>query len=237
MACPRSPHVAAALLALGLAACSPRLASPPGGVGLAPMAPLPSRPVVVATAPAEQTALARGPALVLDDEALHGEQGLLEKLQDCLANLKQARDANDELSARIRATAQQAEAAEAELAETRRQLPLLKGQLTAATEALKKRETERDAAQAKVRDLAAQVEPARKAATDAQNTALKLKQATAEIDRLHDQFLQSELARVKAEQDLVAFQIQVARQQTNAKRRPASPDPKAPTPPQPETTP
>jgi DNA repair exonuclease SbcCD ATPase subunit len=238
MACPRSLHAATALLALSLAACAPRLAGPPGGsAGLAPLTPPPARPVVVTAAPAEQTALARGPALVLDDEALHGEQGLLEKLQDCLANLKQVRDANEEFSARARAAAQQAEAAQAELAETRRQLPGLKEQLKTATEALKKRETERDTAQAKVRELTLQVEPARKAAADAQDLALKLKEALAEIDKLRDQLLQAELARVKAEQDLVALQIQAARQQANVRRRPAPADPKAPTPPQPETTP
>ena len=61
----------------------------------------------------------------------------------------------------------------------------------------------------------------------------KLAAALAEAAKRRDEFFRAELARVKAQQDLVALQIVMARQRALLKRRPKPDEAKAPTHPTP----
>ena len=173
-------------------------------------------------------ALARGPALRLDNVALKGESDVLAKLQDTVASLEQATTANAELTARLNAGCQAKAALEAEVAEFRRQVTRLSEDLRAKTDALAKGKAELAAAKATVVSLQPKAEQAEKAAAQIAELGKKLDEALAGNGKLRDQALQAELARVKAQQDLVALQIVVARQKALVKRRPRPTEARAP---------
>jgi len=219
----RSALLSVPVLAISLAGCFPS----PRASSMGP--PPPTVPKPTPTVPAvEEAGLAIGPPLRLDDAVLQDDKSVLEKLQDALADLKEARDTNKELSARLRVETQRTAAVDVEISDLRNQLSALTEQLKLKSEVAKKTQAELDAAKATIARLQPQLEQANKGASEAEKLAKMLKDATAENEKFRDQVLQAELARVKAQQDLVALQIVMARQQALLKRRAKPDEAKAP---------
>ena len=211
--------VVAVALAGGCVPTPPgQTADPPQG---SPQAPAPVSIV-------EEAALAWGPPLILDETTLESEDDVLAKLQDALADLEGAKARNEELAAKLRVESQKRAALEAELDDARSQLAQVTGQLKIKSDRLEKVEADLQAAMATVSQLRATADQNAKKAAEAAKLAKLLKDANAQNQKLRDQLLQAELARVKAEQDLIALQIVVARQQALLKRRPATNQAKAP---------
>ena len=210
-------------MALG-GGCAP---TPPGRTADPPAAS-PEAPAPVSIV--DEAALAWGPPLILDGTTLESEDDVLAKLQDALADLEGAKARNEELAAKLRVESQKRAALEAELDDARSQLAQVNGQLKIKSDRLKKVEAELQAAMATISQLRTTADQnARKAAEAAKLTKL-LGDANAQNQKLRDRILQAELARVKAEQDLIALQIVVARQQALLKRRPTTDEAKAPKP-------
>jgi len=225
----RLPSVPALLsvLVLGLAGC---LRVPQADLLNQQLNPPPPPPVVPAM---EEAALAIGPPLRLDDIVLQSDDDALERLQNALADLKETKDAHEELTARQRADAQRAAALEVELNDLRARLAQSAEQLKLKGELAKKTQADLDAARATLAQVQPRLAEAEKGAAETQKLAAALKEATAESEKLRDQLLQAELARVKAQQDLIALQIVMARQQALLKRRPKTEEARATTPPPP----
>jgi len=189
-------------------------------------APRPNRPAPRIQRPtppsprlATESALARGPALRLNDTMLDSEQNVLEKLQDTLTALEDAKAAGNELRARLGA-AEQAKAAEAVKAQDlARQVAQLTQALETKTVALEKARADLTAAQTTAAALEPNVEKLKAANAQAATLAAKLKEAETANESLGDQLIKADLARVKAQQDLVALQIHLARQRALTKLR------------------
>jgi len=201
--------------------------TPPGQGADTPPAP-PQAPAPVSIV--DEAALAWGPPLILDETTLESEDDVLAKLQDALADLEGAEARNEELTAKLRVESQKRAALEAELDDARSQLAQVKGQLKIKSDRLEKVEADLQAAMATISQLRATADQNAKKAAEATKLAKLLAEANAQNQKLRDKLLQAELARVKAEQDLIALQIVVARQQALLKRRPATNEAKAPEP-------
>jgi hypothetical protein len=227
MARPNGALILPVALAIALATgCLPstqdEAAPPTESTQPTPLPPVPS--------PARDAALAKGPPLRLDDLTLDGEASVLERLQDALASLEQAKAAHTELTARLGATSQAKAALEAQAAEMRQQLALLTKERKDKDQALAKAKADLAAAQDQLASLQQQADDSQKTQADVPALRKKLQEAEAANAKLRDQLLAAELARVKAQQDLVALQIVMARQRALLKRPTEARAPAPPTP-------
>ena len=213
--------VALVAFAVAMAGCLP---APPGQT-VAPPSESPEAPAPVSIV--DEAALAWGPPLVLDEATLESEDDVLSKLQEALADLEAAKARNEELAARLKVESQKRAALQAELDDLQARLAQTEQQLKLKADRLKKTEADLQAAMATISQLRTTADKNAKKAAEAAKLASLLKQANAENQKLRDKVLQAELARVKAEQDLIALQIVMARQQALLKRRPG-PQAKAP---------
>jgi len=219
----------AALFSLG--GCVPQTQQddrPPTGTRRVPVTPVPC--------PATDAALARGPSLRLGDSVFEQQEDVLAKLQDALAQVDDLKSANAELTARLRVTEQGAAARQAELDEFRKQVTVLSEELKVKATALVRARGELAAAKTTVDQLQPRASDAERLAAQALELRKKLTGAQAANDTLRNQVLEAELARVKAQQDLVALQIVMARQKALLKPRSKPSQAKAPRRPAKETT-
>lgn len=201
-----------------------------GPVG-APAAVLGGDAVHTAPVASDDKALARGPALRLHNDVLDGEKEVLETLQDLTAEVEALRNERAELAARLRAAQQATVARKAETEEARRQVSQLSSELKAATDALAEAKAGLADARASIAALEPKAQQAEESAAKLARLTQQLEAARAEAETLRDQALQAELARVKAQQDLVALQIVMARQKALLRGRPRPSEAKAPPPP------
>jgi hypothetical protein len=220
----RSPlfHLVVAVAGLWLAGCMPPPEQSP--LDLPGDTPLTPRPLAMGS----EEALAVGPSLVLDDVVFETEEDVLEQLEEALGLARQAKQVETELTAKLRAETQRAAALEAQAAGLEQRVSQLTDQLKTETGARQKSRAELEAATTALADLEAQLEKTTTAADNAAKTTEELKKLEAENGSLRDKLLQAELARVKAQQDLIALQIVMARQQALLKRRPVPSEAKAP---------
>ncbi|MFP4055834.1 MAG: hypothetical protein ACLF0G_03075 [Candidatus Brocadiia bacterium] len=213
----------AGLVALGASGCAPK----PGPSAAEPPEPAgtPAAPV----SPEARSALAQGPPLRLDNQVLGGEASLLEKLQDALARLSQAEEAKKELAARLNAATQRNTAAQQEAAELERQVQQLTQMHDDAAQALAKAQAQLQEAQATIQELRPKAQEADRATQRVATLAEQIEELKTANQQLRDKLLQAELDRVKAQQDLVALQIVMARQRALIRRK-GGDQAKAPTP-------
>ena len=189
-------------------------------------------PVRAAPVRADDRALARGPALRLHTDILAGEKAVLERLQEATAEVEELKGKRAELTARLSAADQATGALKAQLAEFRRQLAELSDDLKAKTEGLAKAKAELAADKATIASLEPRARRAEEAAAQIAELTEQRDEARAGNDSLREQALQAALARVKAQQDLVALQIAVARRRALLRRPTGPTEAKAPPPPQ-----
>ena len=175
-----------------------------------------------------EQALAVGPALVLDEVVFETEDDVLEKLEEALGVARQAKQVENELTAKRRAETQRAAALETQAASLEQRVGQLTDQFKTETAARQKSRADLEAATAAIADLEAQLEKATTEAGGVARATEELKKLKAESQSLRDKLLQAELARVKAQQDLIGLQIVMARQQALLKRRPVPSEAKAP---------
>lgn len=218
----------AALFSFGGCMPEPESDRPPTGSRRVPITPVPC--------PATDAALARGPSLRLGDSVFEQQEDVLAKLQDALARIDDLQSANTELTARLRVTEQGAAARQAELDEFRKQVTALSEELKVKAAALAKTRASLAAAKTTVDQLEPRAGDAERLAAQATDLRKKLGDAQAANDELRNQVLEAELARVKAQQDLVAFQIVMARQKALLKPRSKPSQASAPRRPRVETT-
>ena len=225
MSCP-VPGLAALTLLCTLGACAPEPRdddAPAEGSQRVPITPIPC--------PAQDAALAKGPPLRLDDAVLDGHADVLEKLQEAIARVEELEAENQELAARLAAREQAHAACQAETDEHKRQIGHLSNDLEAKADALTKLGAELSAAQAELAELRPKATQADSVTDQVADLQKKLDEATATNDKLREQALQADLARVKAQQDLVLLQITMARQKALLKHRATPSEAKAPSPP------
>ena len=210
----------AALFSFGGCMPEPESDRPPTGSRRVPITPVPC--------PATDAALARGPSLRLGDSMFEQQEDVLAKLQDALTRNDDLQSANTELTARLRVAEQGAAARQAELDEFRKQVTVLSEELKVKASSLVKARTELAAAKATVDQLQPRAGDAERLASQALELRKKCGDAQAANDTLRNQVLEAELARVRAQQDLVALQIVMARQKALLKPRPKPVQAKAP---------
>lgn len=176
----------------------------------------------------DEAALAWGPRLMLDENTLESEDDVLSKLQDALADLEATKARNEELAARLKAESQKRAALAVELDDTRSRLTQTQAQLKLKSDRLQKTDADLQAAMATISQLRTTADKNASKAAEAAKLSKLLGDANADNQKLRDQLLHAQLARVKAEQDLIALQIVVARQQALLKRRPPANEATAP---------
>ena len=192
---------------------------PGPGAPTSPSAPQPTPPTRGTAS--DQLALADRPPLLLpEDGGIIGDgESPLEKLVEAQTKLRQAREDNKELAVRLNAATQRCTGLEAQVAELERQAGELGDALAAKAKALAKAEAELKAANTLIAELSPDAATARSDIERAASLTRALEAARARIQDLENQRVRAELARVKAQQDLVTLQIVMARQQALLKRR------------------
>ena len=175
-----------------------------------------------------------GPPLQCDGVTFESPGDLLAQHQTLRAELDKARSSNEELQARLRVASNRVQALEALETEHRRQIDQLTAERDKSTAAAGRVQAEVTKAQAALATANARV-------AELEGTAPEIGQLRQRVAELSAQWgdaerraretkrrvLQAELARVKAEQRLVALQIVMARQQAIHSRRtdaPTAPD-------------
>ncbi|MFW6162212.1 MAG: hypothetical protein ACODAJ_05540 [Planctomycetota bacterium] len=261
MSCPLPTVTFLSLLcALGACVPDPEDDAPPEGTRRVPVSPVPcpaddtalaqwlspvlgeeaagGAPAVLRSGPADgapvaddDEALARGPALRLHSEVLDGEKAVLEKLQDLTAEVEALRREKTELAARLSSGEQAVAAHRAEAEEARRKVARLSEDLKARADTLADAKSALADARATIADLEPRAQKAEEAAAKVAKLTEQLQAARAETEQFRDRALQAELARVKAQQDLVALQIVMARQKALLRGRSKPTEAKAPQPP------